>query len=63
MKLRFDLYSGYAGDRRYTEKDSWIQEPGETLEQLAHRICERVLENAEQLTNDWEGTDDENDDA
>lgn len=59
--LRFDLYSGFADDRRYTEKDSWVQCEGETLEDLAESIYHAVLANGEELINDEEGEDDDTD--
>lgn len=58
-KLRFDLYSGYASDPKYTEKDRWIQAEGETLEELAQAIYNQVLENGETLLNDEDGEEDE----
>lgn len=46
-RLRFDLYSGYADDKTFTEHDRWIQGQGETLEEMADRIREAVIENGE----------------
>lgn len=57
-KLRFDLYSGYATDPKYTEKDRWIQAEGETLEDLAQSIYDQVIENGETLLNEDDGDDD-----
>jgi hypothetical protein len=51
-KLRFDVYSGLSGDKTYTETDRWVQEPGETIEELAERIKQRIIENAEQFLGD-----------
>lgn len=58
-KLRFDLYSGYATDPKYTEKDRWVQCDGETIEELAEMIKRQVLENAESLLNDEGDEEDE----
>lgn len=57
--LRYDLYSGFASDPKYTEKDRWTQAEGETLEELAEAIKQQVIENGETLLNDIEGEEDE----
>lgn len=56
--LRFDLYSGFTDDPKYTEKDRWCQAEGETLEDLAQAIYDQVVENGEMLLND-EGDEDD----
>lgn len=53
--LRFDLYSGYSDDSKYTELDRWIQCEGETIEEIADAIREAVIQNADTLSNDEEG--------
>ena len=59
MRIRFDLYSGYSEDDKYTEKDSFVQEDGETTEELLQRLVEMAEANAAQLTNDYEGEDED----
>ena len=56
-KLRIDVYSGFHGDKTYTETDRWIQEPNETIEELAERIKQRIIENAEQFLEDEDDAD------
>ena len=43
--LRFDLYSGFSEDKSFTEHDTWVQMKGESLEDLAQRIYDMVIEN------------------
>ena len=56
-RLKFVLYTGYRDDITYTEKDTWLQADGDTIEELAESIKQRVLENGETLLS--EGGDDE----
>lgn len=58
-RLRFDLYSGFADNRSFTEKDRWIQCEGETLEDIAQAVYQAVLDNAEALLNDEGDEEDE----
>ena len=51
-RLRFDLYSGFEDDKSFTEHDTWVQLAGETVEELADRIRQAVIDNGEQLIND-----------
>jgi hypothetical protein len=55
-KLRFELYSGFEGDRTYSEKDVWYQAEGDTIEEIAEFIKLRVIENGETLLSE-EGDD------
>lgn len=58
-KLRFDLYSGFVSDPKYTEKDCWKQAEGETIEELAEAIKQAVIDNAENLLDEEGDNEDE----
>lgn len=46
-RLRIDLYTGLAEEQKHTFKDSWLQVEGETVEDLAERVRQMVIENLE----------------
>jgi hypothetical protein len=50
--LRFDLYSGYRDDKRYTEKDVFEQHDNEDDGEFIERVVEALLDNANQLRGD-----------
>ncbi len=57
--LRFDLYSGYAGDKTHTEKDVLIQLKDEPVEDLVTRLVDTILSNVQQFYADDKGGEDD----
>lgn len=56
--LRIDLYTGYADDPSYTEKDVIVQCDGETDEEIIELVIERLMDNLQQLRGDEDDDDD-----
>lgn len=52
VRLRFDLYTGRADEPKFTFKNSWQSLAGETVEELAERIKQQVIEDADCLLNE-----------
>lgn len=57
-KLRFDLYSGYQGDKSYTEALVVRQYEDESDTDFLERVTDYLLELGTQLIEDREGEDD-----
>ena len=64
-KLRIDVYGGYDGEKRPDpdHKYSWRQHDFETPQDFVERVCQYIIDMAEQLDEDNfdEGTDDDAD--